>query len=50
MDQFCHYLSYFLEAVIFLISNILKEILNAQLCFIPQLGKSKDKDVDLMLK
>lgn len=41
----------FFEAVLSVISNTLKEIANAQFYFIPQLGKSKDKeDVDLMLK
>lgn len=39
------------EAVISVISNMLKEVANAQFQFIPQLGKSKNKeDVDLVLK
>lgn len=42
---------FFFEAVISVISNMLQEIEDSQFHFIPQFGKSKDKeDVDLMLK
>lgn len=42
---------FFFEAVISVISDMLQEIENSQFHFIPQFGKSKDKeDVDLMLK